>query len=82
MTHYKDRALAMRTIAALFRYRVSRVWDSLLIALLSLKAGLLPSRTRSAEPVRGDRLGMIAVLATAATSLMVQRSGQGDVPRP
>lgn len=53
MTHYKDRALAMRTIVELLRYKIYRARDSLLMAILSFKADLLPARTRSSQPVRG-----------------------------
>lgn len=76
----KDCRLATRTIAALLHYKIARSWDSFLIALLSVK-GLLPPRTRSANQIRGARLGMIAVLATVAGSRLTDRTGQ-EAPRP
>ncbi|WP_333773320.1 hypothetical protein [Streptomyces sp. IBSBF 3136] len=79
MDNQKDRVLAMHTIAALFRYRISRAWDAFLIALMSVRATVF-ARSRSSEPIRGTRLGVIAVLATVAW--YGQRSGQGDVLRP
>jgi hypothetical protein len=77
----KDRVLAMHTIAALFRYRISRAWDAFLMALVAVRVAVFP-RDRTPEPLRGTRLGVIAVLATVAGSWYVQRSGQGEVPRP
>ncbi|MFH9663579.1 hypothetical protein ACH4NF_35460 [Streptomyces sp. NPDC017248] len=82
MAKYKDRALAMRTTAALIHYRMTRIWDSFLIALLGFKETFVPSRTRSTDPVRGMRLGVVAALATAAGTLLMERTGRGEVPRP
>lgn len=76
----KDCRLAIRTIAALFHYKIARSWDSFRIALLSVK-GLLPPRSRSADQIRGARLGMIAVLGTLAGSRLIDRTGQ-EAPRP
>ncbi|MFJ8036024.1 hypothetical protein [Streptomyces sp. NPDC096032] len=80
MNKQKDRVLAMHTIAALFRYRISRAWDAFLIALVSVRETVF-ARSRTPEPMRGTRLGLIAVLATVI-GWVVQRSGQGEVLRP
>ncbi|WP_157857377.1 hypothetical protein [Streptomyces yerevanensis] len=52
MGRNKDWGLAARTVLALLAYRIGRVWDALLIAVVPIKEVLFPARPGPARPGR------------------------------
>ncbi|MGW0822557.1 hypothetical protein [Streptomyces sp. NPDC002845] len=64
-TKNKDWGLAMRTIVSLISYRISRLWDTVLIAMVPIKQALFP--TDGPRSTRfGKRAGLhIVALASA-----------------
>ncbi|MFF3942995.1 hypothetical protein [Streptomyces phaeofaciens] len=63
----KDWGLAARTWFALFAYKIARVWDLVLIAVVPIKEALFPSRPRSAGAGKGGLMVLAAAVGLLRT---------------
>ncbi|MFE1029725.1 hypothetical protein ACFW5I_35210 [Streptomyces sp. NPDC058818] len=81
MSSSKDWGLAMRTIVGLIGYKVSRILDVILIALVPVKLALTRGRSRTDwEPaVRWVRLKAARAMAAVVGAFRLTRDG---VSRP
>ncbi|MFF7097995.1 hypothetical protein ACFY9A_37270 [Streptomyces rubradiris] len=81
MSSSKDSGLAMRTIVGLIGYRISRILDVILIAMVPLKLALTRGRSRTdREPA--VRPALVKLAWAMAAVVNATQPTRGEVPRP
>ncbi|MFJ9683609.1 hypothetical protein ACIRP2_37100 [Streptomyces sp. NPDC101194] len=81
MSSSKDWGLVMRTIVGLIGYRISRILDVILIALVPLKLALTRGRSRT-EREPAVRLARLKLAGAMAAVVNATPPTKGEASRP